>query len=107
MNRRTLLKTGLALMAGLITRFFDFRLSYAKEIDKMFEITKTDAEWRSILPPEAYTVLRKEGTEPSFQNKYHDNKAPGVYHCAGCDLPLFSSKEKVTVLLQLLFLLMM
>ena len=60
----------------------------------MFEITKTDTEWKSNLTPEAYTVLRKEGTEPPFTNQYHDNKAQGIYQCAGCDLPLFSSAEK-------------
>jgi len=58
------------------------------------KITKTDAEWRAILTPEQYRVLRQDGTEKPFQNKYHDNKAPGTYHCAGCDLPLFSSKAK-------------
>jgi len=60
----------------------------------MFEVTKTDAEWKALLSPEQYYVLRKEGTEPSFKNKYHDNKAPGIYNCAGCDLPLFSSEHK-------------
>ena len=49
----------------------------------MFEVTKTDAEWKALLTPEQYYVLRKEGTEPSFKNKYHDNKAPGIYNCAG------------------------
>lgn len=60
----------------------------------MFEVTKTDAEWKALLTPEQYYVLRKEGTEPPFKNKYHDNKAPGIYNCAGCDLPLFSSEHK-------------
>lgn len=60
----------------------------------MFEITKTDAEWRAILTPEQYRVLRQEATEPPFKNKYHAHKARGVYRCAGCDLPLFSSEAK-------------
>ena len=60
----------------------------------MVEIKKTDEEWRSALTPEAYQVLRKEGTEPAFQNQYHDQKTQGIYHCAGCGLPLFSSDEK-------------
>ncbi len=60
----------------------------------MAEIKKTDEEWRSALAPEAYQVLRKEGTEPAFQNQYHDQKDQGIYHCAGCGLPLFSSDEK-------------
>lgn len=60
----------------------------------MFQITKTDAEWKAMLTPEQYRVLRKEGTERAFQNEYHANKAAGIYHCAGCDLPLFSSEAK-------------
>ena len=59
-----------------------------------FEIEKTAEEWRAILTPEQYYVLREEGTEPPFSNKYNKNKAPGVYECAGCALPLFSSRAK-------------
>jgi peptide-methionine (R)-S-oxide reductase len=69
----------------------------AKEGGKMVEIakiTKTDAEWKAILTPEQYRVLRQEGTEKPFANPYHNNKAPGTYLCAGCDLPLFSSDAK-------------
>ncbi len=58
------------------------------------KITKTDAEWKAILTPEQYRVLRQAGTEKPFQSKYHDSKAPGTYLCAGCDLPLFSSQSK-------------
>ena len=61
---------------------------------KGFEVTKSDEEWRRILSPEQYHVLRQEGTEAPFQNKYHANKAPGIYRCAGCELPLFSSEHK-------------
>ncbi len=39
-------------------------------------------------------MLREEGTEPPFRNKYHDNKKKGVYTCAGCELELFSSETK-------------
>ncbi|WP_447974826.1 peptide-methionine (R)-S-oxide reductase MsrB [Nitrospira sp. Kam-Ns4a] len=60
----------------------------------MFEVTKTDAEWRAILTEEQYLVLRKEHTEPPFRNKYYNHKAPGLYQCAGCALPLFSSEHK-------------
>jgi len=69
----------------------------AKEAGAMVEIakiTKTDAEWKAILTPEQYRVLRQAGTEKPFQSKYHDSKAPGTYLCAGCDLPLFSSQSK-------------
>ncbi len=58
------------------------------------KITKSDEEWRKVLTPEQYQVLRKEATEPPFRNKYHDHKAKGTYQCAGCELPLFSSEAK-------------
>ena len=59
-----------------------------------FEIEKTDGEWKTILTPEQYYVLRQGGTEVPFKNKYHNSKTNGIYHCAGCDLPLFSSETK-------------
>lgn len=55
---------------------------------------KTDAEWEKILEPDQFRVMRKQGTEPPFRNLYWDNKDKGVYLCAGCDAPLFASKEK-------------
>jgi peptide-methionine (R)-S-oxide reductase len=58
------------------------------------KITKTDAEWKALLTPEQYRVLRQEGTEQPFHHPYHNNKAAGTYQCAGCDLPLFSSHAK-------------
>ncbi len=51
-------------------------------------------EWRQRLSPEAYRVLRDEGTERPFTSPLNAEKRSGVYHCAGCDLPLFSSKAK-------------
>ena len=60
-------------------------------IDK---ISHTDEEWRKLLTPEEYHMLREDGTEPPFRNKFHDNKKKGVYTCAGCGLELFSSDTK-------------
>ena len=60
----------------------------------MFQVTKTDEEWRRILTPDQYRVLRQEGTERPFANQYYANKDRGTYQCAGCDLPLFSSDAK-------------
>src|SRR2546428_10455532 len=60
----------------------------------MFQVTKTDEEWRRILTPEQYRVLRQEGTERPFANQYYASKEGGTYQCAGCDLPLFSSDAK-------------
>jgi peptide-methionine (R)-S-oxide reductase len=63
-------------------------------IGPITKIVKTKEEWQKILTPERFEVLRQEGTEPPFKNALHDNKKPGVYQCAGCELPLFSSDHK-------------
>jgi peptide-methionine (R)-S-oxide reductase len=58
------------------------------------KITKTDAEWKKILTPEQYEVLRRQGTERAFTGKYWDNHEKGLYVCAGCGLSLFTSATK-------------
>jgi len=63
-------------------------------IGPIVKVVKTDEEWKKILPLGAYQVLRHEDTERPFINNMHDNKEAGVYYCAGCDLPLFSSEHK-------------
>ena len=57
-------------------------------------VTHTDAEWRKLLPPESYEVLRHEGTERAFSSALDEEKRAGTYFCLGCDLALFSSKTK-------------
>lgn len=57
-------------------------------------IKKTDAEWKEILTNEQYRVLRKEGTERAGTSPLNNEKRVGMFHCAGCDLPLFSSETK-------------
>ena len=51
-------------------------------------------EWKSKLSPESYYILREEGTERAFSSQLNNEKRKGVFHCAGCDLPLFSSDKK-------------
>ena len=61
---------------------------------KHFEITKTPAEWRKLLTPEQYAVLREEDTERPFSSPLDNEKRKGTFVCAGCDLPLFASETK-------------
>ena len=62
--------------------------------DMQFEITKTPEEWRKILTPEQFYVLREHGTERAGTSPLDKNYAPGTYDCAACDLPLYSSDAK-------------
>lgn len=57
-------------------------------------LRKSDAEWKQTLEPAQFSVLRQEGTERPFTSPLNDEKRPGVFVCAGCALPLFSSAMK-------------
>lgn len=59
-----------------------------------FEIMRTEEEWKSILTPEQYHVLRRQGTERAGSSPLDREKRSGTFHCAGCDLPLYASKAK-------------
>jgi len=62
--------------------------------DTLAPVQRSEAEWRDDLSAEAFQVLRQAGTERAFTGKYWDHKDEGLYTCAGCGLPLFSSKTK-------------
>ena len=64
------------------------------EIGQIVKVVKTDEEWKKLLAPLAYSVLRHENTERPFTDNMHDNKRAGIYYCAGCDLPAYSSEHK-------------
>lgn len=57
-------------------------------------IVKTLEEWKKILNPKEFNILRKKGTEPPFSGKYVYNKKKGIYVCSGCGNELFSSELK-------------
>lgn len=59
-----------------------------------YEVTHTDAEWRKLLTPAQYNVLREEGTELPFTSPLLEEHHAGTFSCAGCDLAAFSSKTK-------------
>jgi peptide-methionine (R)-S-oxide reductase len=58
------------------------------------KINKSNEEWKKILTPEQYHVLREKGTEKPFTGEYENNKETGVYKCAACGAELFSSDTK-------------
>jgi peptide-methionine (R)-S-oxide reductase len=81
--------TGIAALAlGRLT------WPHSAEAAKTYEVTHTDAEWRKLLSPEAYQVLRHEGTERPFTSPLLQEHRAGTFTCGGCDLPLYSSKTK-------------
>ncbi len=85
MNRSSVL----VALAGLV-----LAAPSAARAAEVGHVTHSDAEWRKRLSPEAYEVLRHEATERSFSSPLDEEKRSGVYACAGCALPLFSSKTK-------------
>ena len=67
---------------------------FASSISSREEWNLSKEEWKNRLTPEAYYILREEGTERSFSSKLNNEKREGTFHCAGCGLPLFSSETK-------------
>lgn len=67
---------------------------HSKNSKPMYEINKSEEEWKKELTEEEYQVLREKGTEPPFTGKLLKNKKDGVYICAGCGNELFSSDAK-------------
>ncbi|CAI9413725.1 Peptide methionine sulfoxide reductase MsrB [Pleomorphomonas sp. T1.2MG-36] len=59
-----------------------------------FPVTRTDEEWRSLLTPEQYRIMRGHGTEAPGSCALLYEKRRGVFHCAGCDTPLFAAHDK-------------
>ncbi len=61
---------------------------------KAYEVTHTEAQWKAMLTPEQFQVLRQAGTERPYSSPLDKEKRTGVFSCAGCKLPLFSSTTK-------------
>ncbi len=60
----------------------------------VFQVVKTEEEWRQLLTPEQYEVTRNKATEPPFSGTYNDFYEEGIYYCVGCGNPLFDSSVK-------------
>jgi peptide-methionine (R)-S-oxide reductase len=94
LSRRFMLLAGASAAALAATARFASRGEAETAAGKKFEITRTDEEWKKLLTPEQYYVLRKHGTERAFTSPLDKEYGAGVYNCAGCDLPLFASATK-------------
>lgn len=91
-----------SVIAGLlvVTAFVAVALSNKKtereegEEKRTYPVTRTEEEWRAILTPAEYHILREKGTEPAFENEYYDLEEEGIYVCAADGNPVFSSETK-------------
>jgi peptide-methionine (R)-S-oxide reductase len=91
MNRRSFLKytTGAAGLLALSTMLPS--LAWATAVQKL---VKSNDEWKKILTPKQYSVLREEDTEAPFTSPLNDEHRKGIFACVACDLPLFKSETK-------------
>jgi peptide-methionine (R)-S-oxide reductase len=87
-TRRNLFRLGLLTGAAIAAG------SVLPASAKTFEVNHTDAEWRKLLSPEAYNVLRQQGTEYPFTSPLLKEHRKGTFNCKGCALPLFASSTK-------------
>lgn len=89
-NRRELLISGSLLSLGGLLGLS--RMAVAAE--GAFPFVLSDAEWQARLSSDAYQVLRHESTERPYTSPLNDEKRAGIFHCAGCDQPLFDAATK-------------
>ncbi|MCK8491060.1 MULTISPECIES: peptide-methionine (R)-S-oxide reductase MsrB [Spirosoma] len=93
------LLTGFLFLNASSTPSFDQPVNQSKRLvdDKPQagkRVVKTDAEWKKTLTPDQYAVLREHGTERAFTSPLNDIHDRGVFYCAACHNPLFSSTTK-------------
>ena len=95
LQRRYFLTTGVSLgLFGVSSLLLNkSSIVNAAEMEK-FEVTHNDAEWKGLLSPSAYIILRHEGTEPPFSSPLNSEHRVGIFECQGCAQHLYSSKTK-------------
>jgi len=91
MNRRLFLS---AVASAACARAIPEALAADVPPGRIVPVVKTEAEWRSLLTPEQFYVLREEGTERAFTSPLNKEKRKGTFVCAGCELALFDSATK-------------
>ncbi|HHY49662.1 MAG TPA: peptide-methionine (R)-S-oxide reductase MsrB [Alphaproteobacteria bacterium] len=94
LSRRTFLLGGTAVVAVGAASLALRSAPPPRAAEGTFEVTRTEAEWRARLSPEAYAVLREEATEFPGTSPLLEEHRPGIFSCAGCDLPLFDAATK-------------
>ena len=93
-NRRAILRQTLQAGAAAIGALALGTARASSAAAERFEVTKSDAEWRRVLTPEQYYVLRGHGTEAAGSSPLDHEKRKGTFVCAGCDLPVYGSESK-------------
>ncbi|MEO6921159.1 MAG: peptide-methionine (R)-S-oxide reductase MsrB [Collimonas sp.] len=88
-RRNMLFRIGRTLLTGGLLAALGWRATA-----ETYEIMHTDAEWKHLLNPTQYVILRQEGTERPYSSPLDHEKRVGTFSCAGCDLPAYSSKTK-------------
>jgi peptide-methionine (R)-S-oxide reductase len=89
-----MLRRQLLTLLGTLGLSQTFPTAYAAQGSKIEPLRLSDTEWKKRLSAAQYDVLRQEGTERAGSSPLNNEKRKGRYHCAGCDLPLFSSEMK-------------
>ncbi len=92
MTKRTFMGSAAALLGGLAIGACSRKSELASA--ETFEVTKSPDQWRAILSPAQFAVLRDEGTERSRSSPLNAEHCRGTYACAGCQLPVYASETK-------------
>ena len=94
MNRRSFLKHGVFAVGFMAAAPLLLKSNALAADPSITKIVKTNVEWKKVLTPGQYNVLREEGTEAPFTSPLNNEHREGVFACVACGLELFPSKFK-------------